>query len=106
MDEFQDTNGQQAKLMTLLRPADRFYAVGDINQSIYGFRHADPQGFREYRDEIRARGRRLVELTENFRSRVEILSAVETITDGLPGIEPRPLVAGRVFEDEVECSVE
>jgi ATP-dependent exoDNAse (exonuclease V) beta subunit len=106
MDEFQDTNGQQARLMNRLRPADRFYAVGDINQSIYGFRHADPQGFREYRDEIRARGRHLVELTENFRSRAEILSAVETITDGLPGIEQRPLVAGRVFEDTAECCVE
>src|SRR6185436_12584951 len=34
MDEFQDTNGQQAKLLQLLRPPDRFYAVGDINQSI------------------------------------------------------------------------
>jgi ATP-dependent exoDNAse (exonuclease V) beta subunit len=106
MDEFQDTNGQQAKLMQLLRPADRFYAVGDINQSIYGFRHADPAGFREYRDEIVERGRRLVELTGNFRSRAQILSAVETITDGLPGIEQRPLVAGREFQDEVECCME
>src|SRR5207302_8400137 len=45
MDEFQDTNGQQARLMRLVRPPDRFYAVGDINQSIFGFRHAEPQGF-------------------------------------------------------------
>ena len=45
MDEFQDTNGQQAKLIRLMRPPDRFYAVGDINQSIFGFRHAEPQGF-------------------------------------------------------------
>ncbi|HXB66827.1 MAG TPA: UvrD-helicase domain-containing protein, partial [Candidatus Acidoferrales bacterium] len=37
MDEFQDTNGQQAKLISLVRPPDRFYAVGDINQSIFGF---------------------------------------------------------------------
>jgi ATP-dependent exoDNAse (exonuclease V) beta subunit len=106
MDEFQDTNGQQAKLIGLLRPPDRFYAVGDINQSIYGFRHADPEGFRAYRDEVRARGRHLVELTENFRSREEILRAVETITHGLNGIEPRPLVPGRQFEDAPECSVE
>jgi ATP-dependent exoDNAse (exonuclease V) beta subunit len=106
MDEFQDTNGQQAKLMKLLRPPDRFYAVGDINQSIYGFRHADPQGFREYRDEIQDRRRHLVELTENFRSRADILRAVETITDGLPGIERRQLVPGRKFDDDPAFAVE
>jgi ATP-dependent exoDNAse (exonuclease V) beta subunit len=98
MDEFQDTNGQQARLLELVRPPDRFYAVGDINQSIYGFRHAEPQGFLDYRAEIVRRGRRLVNLADNFRSRPEILSAVETIVDGAPGIEPRRLTAGKVFE--------
>jgi len=43
MDEFQDTNGQQSRLLSLIRPPDRFYAVGDLNQSIFGFRHAEPQ---------------------------------------------------------------
>jgi ATP-dependent exoDNAse (exonuclease V) beta subunit len=98
MDEFQDTNGQQAQLLGLMRPPDRFYAVGDINQSIFGFRHAEPQGFLEYRADIERRGRRLVSLADNFRSRQEILSAVETIVDDEPGIEPRRLVAGRKFE--------
>jgi ATP-dependent exoDNAse (exonuclease V) beta subunit len=106
MDEFQDTNGQQARLMSLLRPPDRFYAVGDINQSIFGFRHADPDGFRQYRDEIAQRGRHVVELTENFRSRADILAAVEYLTAGLPGIVPRPLVPGRQFDDAPDCSVE
>ena len=98
MDEFQDTNGQQARLLELVRPPDRFYAVGDINQSIFGFRHAEPQGFLEYRAAIVRGGRRLVDLADNFRSRPEILSAVETIVDGAPGIEPRRLTAGRQFE--------
>ena len=52
MDEFQDTNGQQAELLKQVRLPDRFYAVGDINQSIFGFRHAEPQGFLEYRAAI------------------------------------------------------
>ncbi|HXA52330.1 MAG TPA: 3'-5' exonuclease, partial [Candidatus Acidoferrum sp.] len=99
MDEFQDTNGQQAKLIGLIRPPERFYAVGDINQSIFGFRHAEPQGFEEYRAEIEARERRLVELEENFRSRADILSAVETVTEDLPGIAKRALVPGRRFDD-------
>jgi ATP-dependent exoDNAse (exonuclease V) beta subunit len=98
MDEFQDTNGQQAQLLKHVRPPDRFYAVGDINQSIFGFRHAEPQGFLEYRAAIVRRGRRLVNLADNFRSRPEILSAVETIVEGAPGIEPRSLTAGRKFE--------
>jgi ATP-dependent exoDNAse (exonuclease V) beta subunit len=98
MDEFQDTNGQQAHLLELVRPPDRFYAVGDINQSIYGFRHAEPQGFLDYRAEVERRGRRLVNLADNFRSRPEILSAVETIVEGVDGVERRSLVAGRKFE--------
>src|SRR5262249_12624041 len=69
----------------------------DINQSIFGFRHAEPRGFREYRRGV-AEGRgRLVELVDNFRSRAEILSAVETIVASAPGVEQRPLVAGKEF---------
>lgn len=106
MDEFQDTNGQQARLLTLLRPPDRFYAVGDINQSIYGFRHAEPDVFRAYRHAVASNGRRLVELVENFRSRPDILQVVAAVTDGVPGIEPRPLVPGLSFPDKPEPSVE
>ena len=106
MDEFQDTNGQQAKLIALIRPPDRFYAVGDINQSIFGFRHAEPAGFTAYRDDVQSRGRHLVQLVDNFRSRAAILRAVETVTAGTPGIEDRALVAGRKFDDAPDYSVE
>ncbi len=106
MDEFQDTNGQQAKLLDLVRTPGRFYAVGDINQSIFGFRHAEPRGFQTYRDEIARMGARLVDLRENFRSRPEILQAVETVMGGQAGIEPRPLVAGREFDQARATCVE
>jgi ATP-dependent exoDNAse (exonuclease V) beta subunit len=106
MDEFQDTNPQQARLIELIRPPGRFYAVGDINQSIFGFRHADPAGFAHYRDSVRERGHRLVELVDNFRSRADILRAVETVTAGTTGIEDRSLVAGRQFDDAPDYSVE
>ena len=106
MDEFQDTNGQQARLLDLLRPPDRFYAVGDINQSIYGFRHAEPRVFRDYRDAVEQGGKRLVQLVENFRSRPEILRAVETVAAGAEGIETRPLIAGLQFPDTAEPPVE
>jgi ATP-dependent exoDNAse (exonuclease V) beta subunit len=106
MDEFQDTNGQQARLLELVRPPDRFYAVGDINQSIYGFRHANPEVFRNYRDGIERSGKRLVDLAENFRSRPGVLRAVETILDGAAGIEPRALIPAQDFEPKDEPSVE
>jgi ATP-dependent exoDNAse (exonuclease V) beta subunit len=99
MDELQDTNGQQAKLLRLVRPPGRFYAVGDVNQSIFGFRHADPGEFRKFRAEAAASGGRVVELVENFRSRPEILAAVEEIVGSAPGIEGRPLIAGKTFDD-------
>ncbi len=106
MDEFQDTNGQQARLLELVRRTDRFYAVGDVNQSIYGFRHAEPEVFREYRATVEQRGRRLVDLQENFRSRPEILRAVETLVGHAEGIESRPLIAGKVFEKARPVTVE
>ena len=106
MDEFQDTNGQQARLLELVRPPDRFYAVGDINQSIFGFRHAEPEGFTAYRDDVQARGRTWSNCVDNFRSRADILRAVETVTAGTPGIEDRALVAGRKFDDPPDCPVE
>jgi ATP-dependent exoDNAse (exonuclease V) beta subunit len=106
MDEYQDTNGQQARLMDLVRPPERFYAVGDINQSIYGFRHAEPAVFGAYREQVQAGGRRAVELVENFRSRPDILRAVETVLRGAPGIERRSLVAAHSFADKAEPSVE
>src|SRR5205085_11085241 len=46
MDELQDTNRLQWLLGNLLRTS--FVGVGDINQSIYGFRHAAAEVFAEY----------------------------------------------------------
>jgi ATP-dependent exoDNAse (exonuclease V) beta subunit len=98
MDEYQDTNGLQARLVDLVRPAARFFAVGDINQSIYGFRHANPDVFREFRDGVAARGGRLVDLPENFRSRAGVLDAVEALVGTAAGIERRRLIPARPFE--------
>jgi len=106
MDEFQDTNGQQNKLLALVRAADRFYAVGDINQSIYGFRHAEPEGFTDFRKGVEERGARLVELVANFRSRPEILRAVETIVQGAEGVEERRLIPGKAFAEPQDPPVE
>lgn len=106
MDELQDTNPLQAMLIELIRKPDSFFAVGDINQSIYGFRHAEPEVFRKFRDSIRAQGRPVDELRQNHRSRGEILFAAEKILEGAAGIEPQELEPARRFEAKTEPSVE
>jgi len=96
MDELQDTNRLQWRLINLIRR--NFFAVGDINQSIYGFRHADPAVFDEYRSALQAAGGEIDHLPENHRSRSEILDTVSTMLDGQAGIETRPFIADRKFE--------
>ena len=93
MDELQDTNGLQWKLITLVRR--NFFAVGDINQSIYGFRYAEPAVFRDYRDALIESGWQVDDLRENHRSFSEILDAVSRVLAEQSGIEPRPLIASR-----------
>ena len=58
VDEFQDVNPLQSELLGLVA-RDNLFRVGDENQSIYGFRHADVEVFREHRDAAAAEGRAL-----------------------------------------------
>lgn len=106
MDELQDTNRLQWRLVDSLRRPSRFFAVGDINQSIYGFRHADPGVFEEYRQRLRAAGGTIDDLRDNHRSRAAVLDAVSRMTRGLPGIEDRPLVPARPYLEKSGPSVE
>ncbi len=74
VDEFQDTNPRQAALLELLE-RDNLFVVGDLFQSIYGFRHADPSLFASRRDLLAARGASGT-LAENFRSHPDVLTCV------------------------------
>lgn len=74
VDEFQDTNGLQLRLFEALGVPARFQ-VGDPLQSIYGFRHADVELFREVATAHERDGRRL-QLVRNYRSRPEILDSI------------------------------
>ncbi len=98
MDELQDTNRLQWRLINLIRRDSTrggFFAVGDINQSIYGFRYAEPAVFARYRDSLLEKGARVDDLRENHRSFAEILDVVSRTLDGQKGIESRPLIASR-----------
>ncbi len=106
LDEFQDINQQQSDLIELVRAEDVFFAVGDVNQSIYGFRHAQPDIFHEYEAGISSSGKHSVQLLHNFRSRNEILRCVESLLNEAEGIVPRELVAGASFATKSIPSIE
>jgi ATP-dependent helicase/nuclease subunit A len=96
VDEFQDTNRLQLRLIEALRgPASTVMVVGDELQSIYGFRHADLEVFRERRRAIEAAADgEALELSGNFRSRPEVIGAVNAIGERLLADDYRPLRVG------------
>jgi ATP-dependent helicase/nuclease subunit A len=124
VDEFQDTNRLQCELVDLLsgpwpaaapagqspapqpaqgpeseapvRERETFF-VGDEFQSIYGFRHADVSVFRERREQA-AGGLALV---RNYRSRPEVLAAVNALFRTEFGDGYQPLAASGEFPDPV-----
>ena len=98
VDEFQDTNALQTEIVELLRGADtELFFVGDEFQSIYGFRHADVEVFRERR----AAAKTLLSLTNNYRSRPELLAVVNHLFGSHFGSEFQELTAAVEFPDPV-----
>ncbi len=106
LDEYQDINGQQAELISLLRSENVFFGVGDRNQSIYGFRHARPEIFLAWRDDVAFREGHSVDLLHNFRSREAILRCVREVLAGADGIDDRELISGANFAAKGEPSIE
>jgi ATP-dependent helicase/nuclease subunit A len=94
VDEFQDTNRLQCELIDLLA-SDELFFVGDEFQSIYRFRHADVEVFRERRE---ASGGVLA-LTQNYRSRPEVLSVINHLFSADFGDSFQPLSAAGRFPD-------
>lgn len=76
IDEYQDTNHTQERMLVLLSNGHNLFMVGDIKQSIYGFRLADPGLFLEkYKSYDQPENpNQLIRLKENFRSRGEVLN--------------------------------
>jgi len=81
VDEYQDTNHIQERMLELLSNGHNRFMVGDIKQSIYRFRQADPQIFNEkfQRYAKNPQEGKLILLKENFRSSSEVLSATNDV---------------------------
>ena len=82
VDELQDTNAVQLELVDLVAGEAAVFMVGDAQQSIYGFRHADVSLFRARGQALGAEGARLA-LATNFRTRAEILNVLNRGFEGL-----------------------
>ncbi len=80
VDETQDIDPLQAQIIDLLSQGGNLMVVGDAQQSIYGFRHADPRVFLRWQNQAQAdpNGKRVL-LHANFRSHPDILAFVEKV---------------------------
>lgn len=78
LDEYQDTNRVQEMIVELIsRETGNRFMVGDVKQSIYRFRLAEPELFlAKYRSYRTGEGGRRIDLAMNFRSRREVVDAV------------------------------
>ena len=84
VDEFQDIDRLQLRLLRAWRrEGGTFFAIGDPDQSIYGFRGADAGCFSALGAE------RTVRLTENYRSTPEILAAALPVAEAIDGAPRR-----------------
>ena len=81
IDEYQDTNDLQEEFINRIQN-NNVYMVGDIKQSIYRFRNANPDLFKEKYDlYLEDNENELIELAHNFRSKDEVLNGANLIFD-------------------------
>ncbi len=92
IDEYQDTNHAQYVLVKLLAAAHRnLFAVGDPDQSIYGWRGADIGNILSFKEDYPEA--KVVILEENYRSTGYILEAANSVIVHNPGRVEKRLVA-------------
>ncbi len=119
IDEYQDSNLVQEYLLQVISREDEGqfnrFMVGDVKQSIYRFRLARPELFLEKYETYGEEGdRRRIDLSRNFRSRPQVVEAVNEIfsrimsraTGGLEYDDRAALYAGAAYPDNEGCESE
>ena len=83
VDEFQDTNMAQYRLVRLFgRPQDNIFVVGDEDQGIYAFRGADYRNVLQFRHDYP--NAQMIVLAQNYRSTQIVLDAARAVIDRNP----------------------
>lgn len=84
VDEYQDTNNLQEEIIARVSRKNNLFKVGDVKQSIYGFRHAEPQIFLDtidrYENEEESKN---IDLNKNFRCNHGTVDFVNKVFYGL-----------------------
>ena len=125
VDEYQDINGVQEAILNLVsheclqsdsarRMVPNLFCVGDVKQSIYGFRLAEPVRFLERYDRFKSGAveGQVIDLQANFRSRAPLLNALNSLfarlmtkeAADLDYDESQELRPGAVFPDATDSS--
>ena len=116
IDEYQDTSDIQELLISKISN-NNVYVVGDIKQSIYRFRYANPDIFRtKYESYSNNVGGKKIDLTNNFRSRFEVLRDINlffnrTMSSSVGGADytkGHQLIAGNLSylkDDRYACEI-
>ena len=90
VDEYQDTNRGQYRLLQLLTQGrDSFTAVGDDDQSIYAWRGADSENLRLLKDDYP--NLKVIKLEQNYRSTARILTAANALIANNPKLFEKKL---------------
>ena len=119
VDEYQDSNSLQETILKSLVTEDElhgnYFMVGDMKQSIYSFRHADPTIFEKKYESFSEDGKRdrLILLDKNFRSRSAVISSVNSIfqtamkkdVGGIEYDERESLKFGASFPEDTENNI-
>ena len=101
VDEYQDTNHAQYRLLQLLAAKHRnVFAVGDPDQSIYAFRGADIRNILDFERDFGGAG--IVALEQNYRSTNAILEAANAVIDNNRDRKPKQLWSELGQGDPVE----
>jgi DNA helicase II / ATP-dependent DNA helicase PcrA len=103
VDEYQDTNHAQYRLLQLLASEHgNLMVVGDEDQSIYGFRHADIRNILDFEQDFPEAA--LVKLEQNYRSTQTILSAANAVVERNRQRRPKELWTEIEGGDPVQLS--
>src|SRR5699024_9728797 len=106
VDEYQDTNLVQESILRLITREDvgNLFMVGDVKQSIYRFRLAEPglflHKYETFTKDGQGNGLR-IDLSQNFRSRVEILDATNYIFKQIMG----KAIGGIVYHEDASLKL-